>query len=180
MNTDHHSLQHAYAAIFEKVGASYRDGKRHSKLTADEVAELTQLTHFNPKELNQWYRGFLQDCPSGSMMEEEFCRIYRQYFPFGSSDILASLIFKAFPPEKDGTVGFKQFVVNLSVVLRGSTDETLKWIFNLMDRDRDGYLSKDEVTRLVDAIYKMVGNMVELPPNSLQNRVNNLFLNASE
>ena len=57
---------------------------------------------------------------------QEFCRIYRQYFPFGSSDILASLIFKAFPPEKDGTVGFKQFVVNLSVVLRGSTDETLK------------------------------------------------------
>lgn len=25
-----------------------------------------------------------------------------------------------------------------------------------MDRDRDGHLSKDEVTRLIDAIYKMV------------------------
>lgn len=64
--------------------------------------------------------------PSELSLIQEFCRIYRQYFPFGSSDILASLIFKAFPPEKDGTVGFKQFVVNLSIVLRGSTDETLK------------------------------------------------------
>lgn len=155
-------------------------GKKQSKLTVEEVAELTQLTHFNPKELNQWYRGFLRDCPSGCMIEEEFCRIYRQYFPFGSSDMLASLIFKAFPPDKDGTVGFKPFVLNLSVVLRGSTDETLKWIFNLMDFDHDGYLSKAEVTGLVDTIYKMVGSMVELPPNSLQNRVNHMFSNVTE
>ena len=75
-------------------------GKKYSKLKPEEVEDLKQITHckslsaaiacreilslayfsaipsktsahaVTPKELNRWYRGFLRDCPSGTLSKE--------------------------------------------------------------------------------------------------------------
>lgn len=42
---------------------------------------------------------------------------------------------------------FRQdFVIGLSVLLRGTVQQKLKWAFNLYDINKDGYITK-EVTR---------------------------------
>lgn len=35
--------------------------------------------------------------------------------------------------------------------------EKLSWIFNLYDIDRDGYISKNEMLLITNAIYEMIG-----------------------
>ena len=35
-------------------------GKGHSKLTPEQLGELTKATNFDRKELQQWYKGFLK------------------------------------------------------------------------------------------------------------------------
>ena len=35
--------------------------------------------------------------------------------------------------------------------------------FSLYDLDDDGYITKDEMINIVDAIYSMVGNLLDLP-----------------
>lgn len=35
-------------------------GKGHSKLSPEQLAELTKATNFDRKELQQWYKGFLK------------------------------------------------------------------------------------------------------------------------
>merc|ERR1711939_929712 len=58
-------------------------GKSQSKLSQDQISELERNTRFEKKELKQWYKGFVRDCPSGQLDKESFSKIYAQFFPFG-------------------------------------------------------------------------------------------------
>ncbi|KAI8331718.1 calcium-binding protein NCS-1 [Chlamydoabsidia padenii] len=152
-------------------------GKAQSKLNPDQLSELQKCTKFDKKELQQWYKGFLKDCPSGLLDKTEFQKIYKQFFPFGDPSRFADYVFNVFDGDKNGTIDFKEFIVALSVTSRGRIDEKLYWAFQLYDIDNDGYISRDEMFHIVDAIYKMVGSMVKLPPDedTPEKRVNKIF-----
>jgi len=144
-------------------------------LSQTDLAELQRNTHFDKKELNQWYKGqhsgitwtnnslrgritgFLKDCPSGNLSKEEFQRIYRQFFPFGDPSSFADYVFRVFDVDKSGQIDFKEFIVALSVTSRGQMEDKLTWAFQLYDIDGDGKISYEEMLSIVQAIYKMVG-----------------------
>lgn len=48
------------------------------------------------KEIKQWYKGFVRDCPNGMLTESGFQKIYRQFFPQGDPSEFASYVFKVF------------------------------------------------------------------------------------
>ncbi|XP_064395710.1 neuronal calcium sensor 1-like isoform X2 [Halichondria panicea] len=152
-------------------------GAKHAKLSPEQVEELTQNTHFSQKELNKWYRGFLHDSPSGTISKEEFCKIYKRFFPFGDSTAFASLLYERFSLNDNGLLEFREFVVGLSTASRGSLEEKLQWTFQLYDHNHDGVITRDEMEAVVEAIYKMVGSMVEFPEGAEtpQLRVNRIF-----
>lgn len=156
---------------------------RQSKLSPQQLEELQKSTHFDKKELQQWYKGgtvalpacgtymelvltslahagFLKDCPSGTLTKEEFQKIYRQFFPFGDPTSFADYVFKVFDSDKSGTIDFKEFICALSVTSRGKMEDKLDWAFQLYDIDGDGKISYEEMLAIVEAIYKMVGMAV--------------------
>ncbi|ODO11052.1 calcium-binding protein NCS-1 [Cryptococcus amylolentus CBS 6273] len=154
-------------------------GKSQSKLSSEELAELQKNTYFDKKELQQWYKGFLKDCPSGQLNKEEFKKIYRQFFPFGDPSQFADYVFNVFDEDKSGTIEFKEFICALSVTSRGRLDEKLKWAFQLYDINQDGFITYDEMLQIVRSIYKMTGQMVQLPEDedTPEKRVDKIFRN---
>ncbi|XP_076711792.2 A-type potassium channel modulatory protein KCNIP1 isoform X1 [Callospermophilus lateralis] len=69
----------------------------------------------------------------------------------------AHYLFNAFDTTQAGSVKFEDFVTALSILLRGTVHEKLRWTFNLYDINKDGYINKEEMMDIVKAIYDMMG-----------------------
>ncbi|KAF7702282.1 hypothetical protein HF521_001565 [Silurus meridionalis] len=121
------------------------------------LGKLEAQTNFSKRELQELYRGFKNECPSGAVNEETFKQIYSQFFPQGDASTYAHYLFNAFDLGHNGSIKFEDFVTALSILLRGSTQEKLQWTFNLYDINKDGYITKEEMTDIVSAIYDMMG-----------------------
>ncbi|XP_068177624.1 A-type potassium channel modulatory protein KCNIP2-like [Antennarius striatus] len=117
---------------------------------------LVQHTNFSKKELQVLYRGFKNECPSGVVNEETFKTIYAQFFPQGDSSMYAHFLFEAFDTNNNGSVSFEDFVVSLSIILRGSITDKLNWAFNMYDLNKDGCITREEMTDM-HSIYDMMG-----------------------
>ncbi|KAM8880915.1 Kv channel-interacting protein 4 [Synchiropus picturatus] len=121
------------------------------------LEQLEAQTQFSRKELQILYRGFKNECPSGVVNEDTFKDIYAQFFPQGDASTYAHFLFSAFDTHHNGSVSFEDFVLGLSILLRGSIQEKLNWAFNLYDINKDGYITKEEMLDIMKAIYDMMG-----------------------
>lgn len=140
-----------------------RMGKAVSKLSKDDLNQLRQKTYFDKRELQQWYKGFLRDCPSGQLSEEEFSKVFKQFFPFGDPTDYCHYLFKLFDTDNSKYIDFKEFIIALSITSRGDIDQKLEWSFRLYDLDKSGKVGYANVLTVIQAIYKMIGPMVQLP-----------------
>ncbi|XP_077543706.1 Kv channel-interacting protein 4-like [Haemaphysalis longicornis] len=170
----------SYGSLFSSLGDSEIDELEgptvHYKPEAIET--LCQLTKFNKRELQLMYRGFKQECPSGMVKEETFKIIYSQFFPRGAdASQYAHFVFNTFDQDHTGAITFTDFVIGLSVLSRGSLQEKLRWTFNLYDINGDGYITKDELARIVKAVYDLMGKAVEpmVEENTTREHVERVF-----
>ncbi|CAX45118.1 calcium sensor protein, putative [Candida dubliniensis CD36] len=138
-------------------------GKTVSKLSKDDLRQLRQATYFDKRELQQWYKGFLRDCPSGQLSEEEFVKVYKQFFPFGDPTDYCHYLFRVFDLDNSKYIDFKEFIIALSITSRGTEEQKINWSFKMYDYKKEGKIGYKEILPIVKATYKMVGPMVELP-----------------
>ncbi|KAI1305786.1 Kv channel-interacting protein 4 [Halotydeus destructor] len=151
----------SYESVFgSDYDGDFDDSADQVRIRPEAIDTLCHLTKFSRRELQLMYRGFKQDCPTGLVKEETFKSIYAQFFPRGAdSSQYAHYVFNTFDPDRTGGVTFTDFVVGLSVLARGSVQDKLRWAFSLYDLNGDGVLTKDELTKIVNAIYDLMGRV---------------------
>ena len=144
------------------------------------VDELIDFYIYDPSR----YQGFIMDCPEGRLDKKDFGKIYTQFFPFGDPREFANYVFDVFDENKNGYIDFKEFICALSATSRGSLEEKLRCMplsdlflpptqshrtsigaFQLYDINKDGTITYQEMLQIVQAIYKMTGQMLKLPEN---------------
>jgi len=141
------------------------------------IDELVKETRFTKNEIKSLYRGFKQECPSGIVNEASFREIYAHYFPQGDCSDFAHFLFCSIDQNADGSVNFEDFLHGLSILVRGSVDEKLRWIFNLYDVNGDGKITKDELQSIIGSVYDLMGRFTEpgIDSNTSKAHVEHIF-----
>lgn len=121
------------------------------------LEDLCKQTKFSRQEIRIMYRGFKTECPEGVVHEDCFKDIYAKFFPHGNSSTYAHFVFKAFDVNCNGAISFRDLLVTLSTLLRGSVYERLRWTFKLYDINGDGCISRGELSEIVTAVHDLIG-----------------------
>jgi len=132
-------------------------GKNQSKLSKEDMEVLHRETGMDKTDIEEWYVGFLKDCPSGELSKAKFMAMYSKMFPSGNVETFSENIFRTFDTNKNGTVGFREFMLALHVTSKGSPEDKLRLAFRMYDVDGNGTIELAEMKRVVGAVYDMLG-----------------------
>ena len=71
---------------------------------------------------------------------------------------MAEAMFRVFDEKKKGALTFYQFMTVKTAPMLENPGEKLTWVFNAFDEDGGGTIEYDEISRLVEALFRMSGN----------------------
>lgn len=94
----------------------------------------------------------MKHCPNGYLTEDKLVDIYSQFFPLGNCKMLSQHIFSSIvqyslktaplnSKQKKVELNFCQFITTLSVVVKGTLDEKIRWLFYYYDLNCNGNLT---------------------------------------
>ncbi|XP_066571567.1 calaxin isoform X2 [Amia ocellicauda] len=66
-----------------------------------------------------------------------------------TDDMIMDRVFRAFDKDNDSYVNIREWVGGLSVFLRGTLDEKIKYCFEVYDLNGDGYISREEMFHML-------------------------------
>merc|ERR1712168_853422 len=127
------------------------------RLSKGDMEFLMMNTRYDKKTIQEWHRGFMSDCPDGRLDPNAFMKIYSKCFPSGNANEFCDHVFRTFDTDKNGFIDFKEFLLAIDVTSSGNPEEKLNWAFSMYDVDGNGVIDLDEMTKIVQSIYAMMG-----------------------
>ena len=99
------------------------------RLSKADVEFLVMNTQYDENTIQEWYKGFMADCPDGRLNTTAFMKIYSKCFPAGNAREFCDHVFRTFDSDKNGVIDFKEFLLAINVTSNGSPEEKLNWAF---------------------------------------------------
>uniref|UniRef100_A0A668VVF3 Guanylyl cyclase-activating protein 2 n=1 Tax=Oreochromis aureus TaxID=47969 RepID=A0A668VVF3_OREAU len=119
-----------------------------------ERVQCKSIEQIDIKIIQDMYKKFVLECPSGLLFLHEFKRFFGVDATGEASDY-AENMFRAFDKNGDNTIDFLEFVAALNLVFRGDLEHKLRWSFKVYDKDGNGYVDRNELRSIIDSIYRI-------------------------
>lgn len=150
-------------------------GNKAPKISKDDLDYLMDKTSFTDKQIKEWYKGFMKDCPSGELSRRKFIDIYQTMFPEGKAVAFYEHVFRTFDEDGSGKIDFKEFLQAISVTQSGKPEDKLELAFRLYDIDRNGTIEEHEMTEIIKAIYLMTNHQPKSQGECPDTRTKDIF-----
>ncbi|WAR22997.1 NCALD-like protein [Mya arenaria] len=129
------------------------------KLNPSTISELQKNidVDFTRDEIEEWFREYQATLRKGQsrLTMREFGEVYSSVFD-GDANGFVRHLFRSFDMDNDGFVDFKEFIVGLCVSGSDKPEVKLKWAFKMYDIDGNGSISREEMSSMLKAIYRMI------------------------
>jgi len=139
-------------------------GNKEGSLSKEDLDQLTEVTHFDRKEIKTIFKQFKKENPSGYISKSELKNAI-SLMGLQPDDYLITRIFQVYDKNGDGKIDFRECVNVLSIASRGSPREKLEFSFHLYDLDGNGFISREEFSAIVKSLFKSLPSTENLPPD---------------
>ena len=125
------------------------------------------------------HQNFLKECPSGKLTQKDFVKLFKEVHPSENkkekADKFCQYVFKVIDKENQGFISFQDFVLCFALTSDGDFKEKCEFAFKLYDLDKDGKISKKEMTQVLTALYDLSGIESRKGDNAPEKKVNDII-----
>lgn len=130
-------------------------------LTEEEIKLLLDNTTLNRQQIVALHQNFLKECPTGKLTKKDFVKLFKEVHPSENkkekADKFCEYVFKVIDNNNLGYISFQDFVLCFSLTSYGDFKQKCEFAFKLYDLDKDGKISKKEMTQVLTALYDLSG-----------------------
>jgi neurocalcin delta len=127
-------------------------GSKSSKLSPKTIEELQKHlgSELEDEDIKAWYQDYRESLTPGKtqLTRKDFIEVYDKLFT-GDAKEFAEHVFRTFDTDGNNMVDFQEFVAGLFVSSSQDTDKKLDWAFRVYDINGDGYITKDEMSKII-------------------------------
>ncbi|KAK3876288.1 hypothetical protein Pcinc_018916 [Petrolisthes cinctipes] len=134
--------------------------KGYSKL----AEKIAKNTHFTCEEVDAMLTLHGPTGGSPRMDGNRFRDIMHGIFGM-TDEVVMEAMYRVFDMDQDGTIGPEEFVLSMSVFLRGTLDEKIDYCFSVYDHNADASVSREEM------FHHLKSSVVNLPPGEEMDEV---------
>ncbi|CAL8365107.1 guanylate cyclase activator 1g [Gadus morhua] len=128
------------------------------------------------QDIQELYRKFAFECPSGNLHLHEFKRIFGVNCTSRAEEAsYMENVFRSFDTNQDNKIDFMEYVAAIHLVLRGKLEDKLKWSFKVYDSDGNGCLDRREVKHVLTIIYMLKKHNNPAPQAKVEDICDRIF-----
>jgi len=110
---------------------------------------MSKRSHFSKDEVDKLLDMWGAITAGGTRLDRnKFRDVLHNTFDM-TDDILMDRVFRAFDKDMDSNLSQEEWVLGLSVFLRGTLEERVAYCFNVYDMNNDGYISREEMFQML-------------------------------
>jgi len=151
----------------KRVKLNKKGRKRRTSLQTADFQFLLKNTSFDKKNIEDFYEGFMTDCPDGRMDREKMKLMFNAVMPKDGADasesapssgeIFIDQLFRIFDKDGDGSIDFTEFMIATDMSSSGKPEEKLRWAFKMYDKDSSGEIDVEEMVEIFCLMYSLQG-----------------------
>jgi len=127
------------------------------KLTSEDIEHLSKYSGMREDDIKRRFEQFCVKYPKGKIPKEEYMDILNKCYRQTDATMLEDHISRAYDMNGDGWIDFKEFLSVLFIFGVGTPTEKLNQIFRIFDFHDDGFITKQEMIKIVRDMFHLLG-----------------------